>query len=409
MATSTRWELVRPPYAERVSSDRAPSAPHATAGATAERLRRASGELATAAAERMERTFPWFRALPAKERSWVSVVAGAGIASFIEWYARPEGPPHPGGDIFGGAPRELVRAITMRQTVDLVRTTIEVVEELVDDLAAPGDAETLREAVLRYGREIAFASAVVYAQAAEARGAWDVRLEALVVDALLRGEMDESMLTRAAALGWHNKGDVAVVVGIAPQGDPETVVEELQRATRTLRLDVLAGVHGDRLVGVLGGVTDPLAATRALAENFADGPIVVGPPAADLMGASASADAALAGLAAVRAWPDAPRPVPADDLLVERALNGDARAAQHLIEQVAAPLQGSTLETVRAFLESGSIEGAARALFVHTNTVRYRLKRASELTGEVLTSPRGAHTVRTALALSALRTPQEGP
>ena len=60
----------------------------------------------------------------------------------------------------------------------------------------------MREAVLRYSREIAFAAAEVYAQAAEARGAWDARLEALVVDALLRGEADDSLRSRAAALGW---------------------------------------------------------------------------------------------------------------------------------------------------------------------------------------------------------------
>ena len=46
--------------------------------------------------------------------------------------------------------------------------------------------------MLRYSREIAFAAAEVYARAAEARGAWDARLEALVVDALLRGEADDA-------------------------------------------------------------------------------------------------------------------------------------------------------------------------------------------------------------------------
>ena len=45
----------------------------------------------------------------------------------------------------------------------------------------------LRDAVLRYSREIAFAAARVYAGVAEIRGAWDARLEALVVDVLVRG------------------------------------------------------------------------------------------------------------------------------------------------------------------------------------------------------------------------------
>ena len=105
------------------------------------------------------------------------------------------------------------------------------------------------------------------------------------------------------------------------------------------------------------------------------------------------------------AWPAAPRPVMADDLLPERALAGDVQARRTLIDDVAAPLSGAVLDTVWAFLERGSIEGAARALFVHANTVRYRLRRASELTGAVPTQPRGAYVLRVALGLSRLEPP----
>jgi DNA-binding PucR family transcriptional regulator len=41
-------------------------------------------------------------------------------------------------------------------------------------------------------------------------------------------------------------------------------------------------------------------------------------------------------------------------------------------------------------------------LFVHPNTVRYRLKRAAELTGLLVTDPRGAWTLQVALALADL-------
>jgi hypothetical protein len=371
---------------------------------TAGRLDRARGRLTTDAMARMD-TYPWFRALDAQERSWVGVIAQTGIGAFVDWYAHREDTPHPGNQVFGNAPRELVRAITLRQTVELVRTTIDVVEEQVDQLAAPGEEVELREAVLRYGREIAFASAQVYAQAAEARGAWDARLEALVVDALLRGEVDEAVRSRAAALGWHATGKVVVVVGGSPDQDPESVVEGVQRAARHARLDVLAGVQGDRLVAVLGRVDDDMAAARSIVDHFADGPVVVGPMVGDLLQATASADAAITGLLSIAAWPQAPRPVAAAELLPERALAGDMSARRLLIDDVARPLDGAVRDTVEAFLSTGSIEGASRALFVHANTVRYRLKRAAEATGQVVTSPRGAFVVRIALALERL----EGP
>ncbi len=70
----------------------------------------------------------------------------------------------------------------------------------------------MREAILRYSREIAFSAAEVYARAAETRGAWDARLEALVVDALVRGEVDDDLPSRAAALGWK-PGPTLVMVG----------------------------------------------------------------------------------------------------------------------------------------------------------------------------------------------------
>jgi DNA-binding PucR family transcriptional regulator len=115
---------------------------------------------------------------------------------------------------------------------------------------------------------------------------------------------------------------------------------------------------------------------------------------------------ALAGLRAASAWPEAPRPVTADALLAERALNGDPLAREALHDRVALPLQGAggeVLETVRAVLTSGgNLEATARAIFVHPNTVRYRLKRAADLTGLSATDPRGSWTLQVALALAGL-------
>src|SRR5213079_1370980 len=97
------------------------------------------------------------------------------------------------GEVFGTAPRELARAVSLQQAVEMVRVIIDVVEARVDELAAPGGQAGLREAVLRYTREIAFGAAQVYARTAEARGAWDARLEALVVDSLVRGVSEDSL------------------------------------------------------------------------------------------------------------------------------------------------------------------------------------------------------------------------
>src|SRR4051812_2277032 len=147
---------------------------------TRRRIEQGMPDLARRATARMEATLPWYRALSAQDRSWVGLVAQAGVGAFLAWFRDPSGVMEITADVFGTAPRELTRSVTLRQTLDLVRTVVEVVEDQVAELAAPGEEAVLREAVLRYSREVAFAAAEVYAQAAESRGAWDARLESLV-------------------------------------------------------------------------------------------------------------------------------------------------------------------------------------------------------------------------------------
>ncbi|WP_194288542.1 PucR family transcriptional regulator, partial [Ornithinicoccus halotolerans] len=108
------------------------------------------------------------------------------------------------------------------------------------------------------------------------------------------------------------------------------------------------------------------------------------------------------GLEVAAGWAEAPRPVAAEDLLPERALHGEAHARRQLVERVYRPLatEGTVLlETGSAYLEAGgSLEATARTLFVHANTVRYRLRRIAETVGLDLTRPRDAWIVRVALA-----------
>jgi sugar diacid utilization regulator len=183
---------------------------------------------------------------------------------------------------------------------------------------------------------------------------------------------------------------------------------------------VLIGVQGSRLVLVLGRARDAghdsdehdeselsfvEIATR-LEPSFGPGYVVLGPAVAALVDASLSARAALAGFAVARGWRSAPRPVEADDLLPERALAGDPLAKQTLIERIFRPLQAHSTDlvtTLWSYLDNGrSLEATARELFVHPNTVRYRLKRVSEVIGWDATGPREALILQTALILGSI-------
>lgn len=375
-------------------------------------LRRISGDLATVTIKRLDDMLPWYAEMPPARRSAVGLVAQAGITSFIQWYDDPASTPWIAADIFAAAPRELLRSVSLTQTLQLIRVTVEVTEERV-----AGKGEHLREAILLYSREVAFAAADVYARAAEARGLWDARLEALVVDSILTGEADEELPSRIAALGWHGHGEVAVLVGTTP---PQFDVDQLRRTARKLGVDVLIGVQGSRLVLVVGRAEPAAMAEDAVADlpfaeiarrlepGFGAGYLVLGPTVPALVDASQSARAALAGFAVARAWRHAPRPVEADDLLPERALAGDPLAKLTLVDRIYRPLQAHSADlvaTLWAYLDNGrSLEATARELFVHPNTVRYRLKRVSEVIGWDATGPREALILQTALILGSIGT-----
>ena len=375
-------------------------------------LRKISGELATQTIATLDDTLPWYSAMPPSRRSAIGLVAQSGISSFIAWYEDPNSTPWIAADVFDAAPRELLRSISLQETLQLIRVVVTVVEARV----AP-KSEQLREAVLHYSRDVAFAAADVYARAAEARGLWDARLEALVVDAILTGEADEELPSRIAALGWHGHGEAVVIVGNA---DRNVDIDQIRRMTRHSGADVLIGLQGKRLVLVVGRAETPAGDADAnteetpsfleiadqLSEFFVEGPIVVGPTVATLVQASRSAHAALAGIAVARSWRAAPRPVAADDLLPERALAGDHLARTTLIEQIYQPLKDHSaelLETLWCYLDNGrSLEATARELFVHPNTVRYRLKKISEVIGWNATGAREALILQSALIIGSI-------
>ncbi len=376
-----------------------------------EALARATGSLSTLASARMESERPWFSELGAQDKSWVSVIVQAGVRGFVDWYRTSGSEPSAGrsgtalaAEVFGAAPRALTGVISLQQTVDLVRLTIDAVEANLTDVLDPRDVMDVHAAVLQYAREVAFATAEVYARAAEVRGAWDARLEALVVDAVLRADADETVMSRASALGWAGRSGVCVVLGTLPsERDEVDVFDEIRRAAGAAGLDALCASQGERLVVLLGGVADTVDAAGRIAPFFAPGPVVVGPRTEELGDAQASARAALSAHRAAPGWPEAPRPVRSEELLPERVLAGDGHARRHLVDSVYLPLtsnRGQLVETLSVYYEVGaSTEAAARTLFVHPNTVRYRLRQCAELTGLVPTDSRDALTLRIALVL----------
>src|SRR5699024_3166743 len=102
-------------------------------------------------------------------------------------------------------------------------------------------------------------------------------------------------------------------------------------------------------------------------------------------------------------WSAAPRPVAATELLPERALLGDPAAFESLADAVVRPLLDAghgLVDTLDTYLDAGgSIERCARELYVHPNTVRYRLRKVATVTGRDPANARDAYVLRVAFSV----------
>ncbi|GAA4394666.1 PucR family transcriptional regulator [Tsukamurella soli] len=372
------------------------------------RIRQYSGRVSTDAVHSMAEQLPYFEALEASQRASIQLVVQTAVVNFVEWIGDPEGNVQYTVEAFQVVPQDLARRVSLLQTVEMVRVAMEFFEKWLPLLARNEEQlVALTEAVLRYGREIGFAAAAIYAGAAEARGAWDSRMEALVVDAVVRGDTGANLLSRAAALNWDPQARATVIVGSPPPDQNVSVAASIHETAHAHDRGALAVVQGSKLVVIVSGsVTAHDAFTHALMDHFADSPVVIGHTTPTLEDAHASAVEAIAGVNAVAGWPGAPRPVHSWELLPERALIGDKHASRTLYDYLVKPLQeaGSALsDTLDAYLDSGgAVESCARELFVHPNTVRYRLKKIAEITGRDPQAPRDAFVLRVAATIGRL-------
>ena len=380
------------------------------------RLKQYSGRLATEAVSAMHERLPFFAQLEASQRASVALVVQTAVVNFVEWMHDPHSNVSYTAQAFELVPQDLHRRIALSNSVDMVRVTMEFFEEVVPLLARSDEQLTaLTVGILKYSRDLAFTLATAYADAAEARGSWDSRMEASVVDAVVRGDTGPELLSRAAALNWDTTAPATVVVGTpAPGRDGSADSEQASQHVRDVAARhgraALTDVHGTWLVAIVSGHVSPTEKFLGdLLEAFSDGPVVIGPTAPMLTAAYHSASEAISGMNAVAGWSGAPRPVLARELLPERALMGDASAIVALHTDVMRPLAdaGPTLsETLDAYLDcGGAIEACARKLFVHPNTVRYRLKRITDFTGRDPTQPRDAYVLRVAATVGQLNYP----
>ncbi|KJY50673.1 PucR family transcriptional regulator [Bifidobacterium mellis] len=368
--------------------------------------------------DHLEEALPWARSLPADGRR---TLEGAIRTALDDLLARLDSQGKEEGEVPSPVPAELSRSLGPHRAMELTRVILDMLEEAGRTMEAEGERSTLV-----YARHAATAAAGLYADLAEARSGRKAVTESRIIRHLIEKTADTRTVDDLARLGWPTEFDCFAVVGEARGNDDGQGMENARQPIHT----TVAHEGGRALVGESDGLMTvlinpdrsgtPADFCASILRFYADGSAVcLGPLRHGISGAEASIGAALSTHAAAPAVADPitaalPRPLHADDLLPERALNGDRDAADQLYQEVYLSLAGQDPDgplptTLLTFLRSGnSLEVTAKKLGIHPNTVRYRLRRCVEVTGWDAMDPRESFVLQAALIIGRIRRSHPG-
>jgi hypothetical protein len=225
-------------------------------------------------------------------------------------------------------------------------------------------------------------------------------LERLAQD-LLAGEAATTLLASADNAGWQPPGTLTAV--LVPLAQTRGLAAQFGQATLQLAED-LPGVDAAEALSVLLVPDMEGTMRRQLLSALAGRSAVVGP-------ARPWADAQLSYYRALRARNllSTNETFDTDDHLVELVLGADREAASDLRARALAPLSQLSpktadrlTETLQSWvLHQGRRDAIAADLFIHAQTVRYRMTQLRELYGDRLNDPQTVLELTIALGLDA--------
>ena len=366
----------------------------------------------------LEDALPWTRSLPTDGRR---TLEGAIRTALDDLLSRIDCQGREGSEVPSPVPAELSRSLGPHRAMELIQVILDMLEQAGRTMGAEGERATLV-----YTRQAATAAAELYADLAEARNGRKAATESRIIRHLIEKTADTRTVDDLSRLGWRTEFDCFAIVGEARGNDDVQGMENARQPMHT----AVARQGGRALVGESEGLTvvlinpdrsgTPADFCASILRFFTDeSAVCLGPLRHGISGAEASIRAALSTHAAAPAVADPitaalPRPLHADDLLPERALNGDTDAADQLYQEVYLSLAGQDPDgplptTLLTFLRSGnSLEVTAKKLGIHPNTVRYRLRRCVEVTGWDAMDPRESFVLRAALIIGRIRRSHPG-
>ncbi|GIM92125.1 PucR family transcriptional regulator [Paractinoplanes toevensis] len=250
------------------------------------------------------------------------------------------------------------------------------------------------ELVFAYIDELSAASVAGHADELASSGRARIRHLEQLTQALLAGETEHTIIAAAQRADWSPPQTLTAV--LVPEHAARTVVDLLDR--RTLSLSEAGPDFSVLLVPDADG-------SRAAMLGLLRGQTAVVGPARPWLRVKASYDRAVRTME-IPGLPTG-NVVNTEDHLAALVLTADPQALADLRAKVLEPLSGDSsaeklTETLRSWLRhQGRREEVAAELFVHPQTVRYRMTRLRELYGDRLQDPEWISALFIALSVPA--------
>lgn len=309
------------------------------------------------------------------------------IDSFVHYVATGELPSiSPGSALADPVPDRIERGIRLDSYLHAFRVGHDVFwETVLSETADPRTALEFARPSMRYIDSVSTRMAELYLRAQQTLESNDERASRDLLEALLAGaQLDSQQAARVAKLGIDGRALVGVLRGPLESfgANEHSLRVTVETAARHVGAGALVVPRHGALVAVIGLTDRPanVVAAALRSELDPDARCGLGGEAEDLSELDRAHEQALAALRRTR--PD--RPIVA--LSEMGAYEALVYTAGPLIERSIAPALLAAIdarsakgarqaETARAWLESDlSVRGACERLFVHPNTLRYRLR-----------------------------------
>jgi hypothetical protein len=268
----------------------------------------------------------------------------------------------------------------------------------------PGDQLALfAERVFAYIDRLSATSVAGHAHELAKTGLARQRHRETLARQLLTAAATEDLLATAERADWPPPKTLTAVA--VPRGDERRLISLLGASSLEIPDDALPLSARSVTVLLVADVGD--RARASLLSSIGIAGAVLGPER-PWVHAGRSVDRTLR---AIELFGEGVDPIDTEQHLAELVLNADAEALADLRAKVLAPLDSvrpavkeKLVETLRAWLlHHGRRDDVAAALFVHPQTVRYRMGQLRELFGDDLADPRVVEEFTVALAGSRRR------